>query len=186
MNPKTDLRRVPHVIVNCQRFRCKYPPLWCDSCSRLAPPRRAFALQHHRPKTVDSLNAMQSRLAREGKLDSNNETHASNNPTSLWTHCTRYEFEKLFSNLPLALFRTVADPFFPLCAGMQKCHWRRRLLAIVLNVSTNSSDESCPTKPWIKKYPSSSNNMTWYTSIGVSDDASLPRATISKPSIPSI
>ena len=31
--------------------------------SRLAPPRRAFALQHHQPKTVDSLYAMHIRLA---------------------------------------------------------------------------------------------------------------------------
>ena len=41
---------------------------------------------------------------------SNTETHASKNPTSLSSHCTKFEFENLFSNLSLTLFKTVADP----------------------------------------------------------------------------
>ncbi|MCX7387135.1 MAG: tyrosine-type recombinase/integrase, partial [Planctomycetales bacterium] len=41
----------------------------------------------------------------------NTETHASKNPTPLSTHCTEIEFENLFSNLSLTLFKTVADTF---------------------------------------------------------------------------
>ena len=79
------------------------------------------------------------------------ETHASKNPTPLSTYCTKIEFENLFSNLSLTLFRTVADTFcsFPRrartigipaclpdswthCAGQQihrsKCQCRRILV----------------------------------------------------------
>ena len=41
---------------------------------------------------------------------SNTETHASKNPTPLSTHCTKFQFENLFSNLSLRLFKTVGDP----------------------------------------------------------------------------
>ena len=42
---------------------------------------------------------------------SNTETHASKNPTPLSAHCKKNEFENLFSNLSLTLFKTIADTF---------------------------------------------------------------------------
>lgn len=89
---------------------------------------------------------------------SNTETHASKNPTSLSTHCTKFEFENLFSNLSLTLFKTVADPFCPpLCALSHTCSgrpWAR--CARKLASATNPAESwlNCPTSAqWTWCYP---------------------------------
>ena len=80
-----------------------------DAPKQLAIPRVVASPQSHTPfrqptpeYSVDSPNSTLHRTLKP---------HASKNPTSLSIHCTKIEFENLFSNLPLTLFKTVADTF---------------------------------------------------------------------------